>query len=151
MRASRATGARMDEPHYLGLLGDAYLRAGELEAATGAIDEALEVSTRDRSLFYEPELLRLRAIVLERSGGDEALDEAESALREAVDIARHQDSRSLELRATTALLKVCRRRGRGSEARAALAAVYESFEEGFDSHDLRAAAELLGRLETSPV
>ena len=151
MRASRATGARMDEPHYLGLLGDAYLRAGEIEAAAGAIDEALELSTRDRSLFYEPELLRLRAIALERSGHDEALDEAESVLREAVETARHQDSRSLELRAATALLKVCRRRGRGSEARAALAAVYESFEEGFESHDLRAAAELLGRLETSPV
>ena len=72
-------------------------------------------------------------------------------LREAVDIARHQDSRSLELRTATALLKVCRSRGRGSEARAALAAVYESFEEGFDSYDLRAAAEQLGRLETSPV
>jgi predicted ATPase len=151
MRASRATGARMDEPHYLGLLGDAYLRAGEVEAATGAVDEALEIATRDRSLFYEPELLRLRAATLQRTGGDDALDEAEAALREAVDIARHQDSRSLELRAATALLKLCRDRGRGSEARAALAAVYESFDEGFDSHDLRTAAELLGRRDPSPV
>jgi DNA-binding SARP family transcriptional activator len=150
MRASRATGARMDEPHYLGLLGDAYLRAGELDAARGALDEALEVSVRDRSVFYEPELLRLRAAVLVQDGGDEAADEAEVALREAVDIARHQDSRSLELRAATALLKLCRERGHGSEARAALAVVYESFDEGFESHDLRVAAELLGR-ETSRV
>jgi DNA-binding SARP family transcriptional activator len=150
MRASRATGARMDEPHYLGLLADAYLRADEVQAAAGAIDEALEISVRERSLFYEPELLRLRAAALMRADGDESAAQAEAALREAVDIARHQASRSLELRVATALVRVCRERGRGSEARAALATVFESFDEGFSSHDLRAAAELLGR-ETTPV
>jgi hypothetical protein len=37
---------------------------------------------------------------------------------------------------------------RGGEARAELAAAFESFDEGFGSHDLRAAAELLGRAPT---
>ena len=148
MRLSRATGARMDEPHYLGLLGDAYLMAGEIEAAVSAIDEALDMSERERSLFYEPELLRLRAAALVHSGGEEALDGAEAALREAIEVARDQSSRSLELRAATALLRLCRERGRGSQARATLAEVYESFDEGFESHDLVEAAELLGREPT---
>ena len=145
MRASRATGARMDEPHYLGLLGDAYLRAGEVEAAWATLDEALAISDRERSLFYEPELLRLKAAVAVRRGGDGAAAEAERLLREAVDVAHHQASRSLELRAASALLGLCREQGPAGEARASLAALFESFEEGFESHDLRVAAELLGR------
>ena len=148
MRLSRATGARMDEPHYLGLLGDAYLMAGELDAGVSAIDEALEMSERERSLFYEPELLRLRAAAQVQAGGEEALNAAEASLREAIEVARDQSSRSLELRAATALLRLCRERGRGSQARATLAEVYESFDEGFESHDLVVAAEMLGREPT---
>ena len=67
---SRMTGARLDDPYYLGLLADGYLRAGELDAARAALDEGLERSVRDGAPFYEPELLRLRALVLlQRSEG----------------------------------------------------------------------------------
>ena len=59
LAASRGTGARMDDPHYLALLGEAQLRAGAIDAGLAAVAEALELSRRERSLFYEPELLRL--------------------------------------------------------------------------------------------
>ena len=45
LAASRATGARMDDPHYLGLLADAHLRAGDVDAGLAAVAEALELAT----------------------------------------------------------------------------------------------------------
>ena len=61
LAASRGTGARMDEPHYLGLLGDAHLRAGDARRrAAAASTRRSSWRPRERSLFYEPELLRLR-------------------------------------------------------------------------------------------
>jgi hypothetical protein len=92
----------------------------------------------------------LRAAAIARRGGEDAPAEAEEALREAVEVARHQASRSLELRAATALMRLSQKRGDDSESRAALATVFESFDEGFESHDLVVAAELLGR-KASPV
>src|SRR5215212_10100090 len=78
LAASRGTGARMDDPHYLALLGEAYLRAGAVELGLAAIAEALELSRRERSLFYEPELLRLEGGLLAVSGDAAG---AEAALR----------------------------------------------------------------------
>ena len=54
--ASRATGAHMDDAYYLGLLADARLRAGRLEAGLAAVEEALEIAHRERSFFCEAEL-----------------------------------------------------------------------------------------------
>ena len=98
LSSSRATGAHMDDPLYVGLLADAYLRAGELQAAGEAVDEALEIATRERSLFYEPELRRLAAEMrlAGRDAGSQA--EAEASLNLALERARGQGSRALELR-----------------------------------------------------
>jgi DNA-binding SARP family transcriptional activator len=141
---SRMTGARLDDPYYLGLLADGYLRAGELDAARAALDEGLERSARDGAPFYEPELRRLLALVLLQRG---ELTEAEATLRAAVSCARSQSSRSLELRAATTLAKLLRDAGRAGEARATVAAVYAAFDEGHDTPDLRAAAAVLSRPE----
>ena len=59
LAASRSTGARMDDPHYLALLAEAQLVAGELDAGLAAVAAARELAQRERSLFYEPELHRL--------------------------------------------------------------------------------------------
>jgi tetratricopeptide (TPR) repeat protein len=139
---SRMTGARLDDPYYLGLLGDGYLRAGELDAARAALDEGLECSARDGAPFYEPELRRLLALVLLQRG---EVAEAEATLRVALARARSQSSRSLELRAATSLAELLRDAGRTGEARATVAAVYAGFDEGHDTRDLRAAAALLSR------
>jgi DNA-binding SARP family transcriptional activator len=137
---SRMTGARLDDPYYLGLLADGYLRAGELDAARATIDEGLERSECDGAPFYEPELRRLLALVLMQGG---SVAEAEASLRAAIARAREQESRSLELRAATTLAELLTASGRAGEARAIVAAVYEVFDEGHDTHDLRAAAALL--------
>src|SRR4029079_35336 len=79
--ASRSTGARMEDPHYLALLADANLRAGQLDAGYSAVDEALELASRERWLSDERELRRLAAGLLAAQG---EADAAEARLRQGL-------------------------------------------------------------------
>jgi len=141
LAASRATGARMDDPHYLGLLADAHLRAGAIDAGLSAVAEALELAGRERSLFYEPELHRVAGALLLQSG-DPA--EAERRLRTGLARAREQGSAALELRLATDLARLAPDSASAAEARAAVALAYNAFEEGHGTRDLREAAAVLG-------
>jgi predicted ATPase len=136
LAAARATGARMEDPHYLGLLADGYLQDGDGAAALVALGEALVLVRRERSVFYEPELHRLRAAALAATGAGS--DQVGEALRRAATAARRHGSRPLELRALVELA-----RGGDTQARRGAAALLESFDEGFDTPDLRAASALL--------
>ena len=142
--SSRATGAHMDDPLYVGLLADAYLRAGELQAAGEAVDEALEIATRERALFYEPELRRLGAEV-RLAGATPARGRGRGEPQPSARAGARQGSRALELRAATTLGRLRRSQGRAGEARGVVAMVYERFTEGLETHDLREAAALLKR------
>jgi len=139
--ASRATGAHMDDPHYLGLLAEAQLRAGDPRAARASVAEALELASREHSLFYEAELHRLHADAVLAAGGDAA--EAEDHLRLALERARDQGSRALELRAATALFELHSTHGSAPDARRVLAAALDRFTEGFTTPDVGTAAALL--------
>jgi len=131
---SRATGARMDDAYYLGLLGDARARMGLADGALTALDEALAAVHGSRAFFYEAELHRLRGEVLAASGRSA---EGEASIREALRIARTQGARSPELRAALALHELA---GEVDP----LATAYAGFTEGFGCHDLREAAAILG-------
>jgi len=78
--------------------------------------------------WWDAELHRLRAELL-LAGGPEAA-EAEAALRRALEIARGQQARSLELRAARALAGLWAGSGRTADARDLLAPVYSSFTAG---------------------
>ena len=74
---SAATGARMDDPYYFGLLGEARLRAGKQAAAAEALAAALDAAPHGRQFFYEPEIHRLRgevALAAEPSDSTAALE-----------------------------------------------------------------------------
>jgi len=142
LAASRATGARMDDPHYLALLAEAHLRSGDTDAGLAAVAEALELSRRERSLFYEPELLRLDGALHAVAGHPETADDC---LRQALDRAREQGSATLELRIATDLARLAADPAAAAEARAAVAAAHAHFTEGFATRDLREAAALLER------
>src|SRR5690606_13498742 len=73
-------------------------------------------------------------------------DEAEACLQTALAVARHQEARSLELRAAMSLARLWRRQGKTDEARALLAPIYDWFTEGFDTPDLKDAKDLLDEL-----
>ena len=72
--------------------------------------------------------------------------EAETWLRRALDVARSQQAKSLELRAATSFARLWRDQGKRAEARDLLAPVYGWFTEGFDTPDLKEAKALLGQL-----
>jgi DNA-binding SARP family transcriptional activator len=147
LSASRGTGARMDDPHYLALLAEAQLRAGDVEAGLAAVAAALALARRERSLFYEPELHRLAGALHGAAG---RADTAESSLRRGLARAREQGSRALELRIATDLARLPADPAGAADARAALASVYGGFEDGFGTHDLRDAAAVLAAQPMAP-
>jgi predicted ATPase len=140
----KETGARLRLPYYLALLADAHLRAGEADAGLEVVEEALSLGRETNERWWDADLHRLRAELL-LAGGAEAA-EAEAALRRALEIARGQQARSLELRAARALARLWAGSGRTEEARGLLAPVYSSFTEGLATPDLEAARELLSDL-----
>ena len=78
---------------------------------------------------------------------EHALPEAEASFRRALDIARRQQARSLELRAAISLARLWSEQGERRDARDLLAPVYGGFGEGFDTADLTDAKGLLHQLE----
>jgi class 3 adenylate cyclase/tetratricopeptide (TPR) repeat protein len=142
--AFRATGAEVRMPAYLGTLGDAYMQSGRFEEARKALDEALAIAEKNDDRGYEAELHRLKGELLLAESNDQTA--AESSFRQAIETARHQQSRAWELRATTSLARLWQRQGRRDEARAALAAIYGTYTEGFTTPDLVEAAALLKAL-----
>ena len=67
-------------------------------------------------------------------------------MRKAIEIARRQESRWWELRATTSLARLLVKQDRRDEARTMLSEIYGWFTEGFDTADLKEAKALLGEL-----
>jgi tetratricopeptide (TPR) repeat protein len=137
--AYRDTGAAMDLPYFLALLADLLIRAGRFDDASSALDEARAIP-RGRGYYYEPELLRLRAEVLFGQGH---ADLAKEAGRRAIEVARSQQARSLELRAALSALDHAGDDAEAAEARTAVQSVYAWFAEGFDTPDLQRAKAAL--------
>jgi len=68
---------------------------------------------------------------------------AEAAFRRALDIARHQQAKSLELRAAISLARLWQHQGKRAEAYQLLAPLYHQCTEGFDTTDMQDAKALL--------
>ena len=76
-----------------------------------------------------------------------SLAEVEACFRQAISIARQQEAKSWELRATVDLSKLLFEQGRPDEARKELATIYGWFSEGYDTPDLLAAKRLLVQMD----
>ena len=111
-----------------------------------ALREALTVAQQSGQHYWEAELHRLTGVLTLRAGAPAARD-AESHFLRALEIARRQRSRSLELRAATSLARRWADTGRVRDAHALLSGVYRWFTEGFDTADLRDARSLIEALE----
>jgi predicted ATPase len=74
------------------------------------------------------------------------LTEAEDCFRQALDIARRQQTKSLELRAAMSVTRLWQRQGEKDAARRQLEESYTWFAEGFDTADLQEAKILLEQL-----
>jgi DNA-binding SARP family transcriptional activator/predicted ATPase len=138
------TGAQLRMPYYLALLADALLRSGQAAAGLEAVEQAFSHSRETNERWWDAELHRQRAVLLVASGAAPA--EAEAALKRALEIARAQQARSLELRSAHSLATLWADNGRTREARELLSPLYASFAEGLETPDLAASRELLARL-----
>jgi tetratricopeptide (TPR) repeat protein len=143
--AFRATGAELRVPAYLGIMGDAYMASARIDDAHKAIDEGLKVVEKNDDRCHEAELQRIKSELYLAASPDRASDAADW-FRRAIDTARRQGSKAWELRATTSLARLSQRLGRREDARAALAAVYSTYTEGFATPDLIDARALLESL-----
>jgi DNA-binding winged helix-turn-helix (wHTH) protein/predicted ATPase len=165
--ALRATGTELLRPYHLALLAEAYGSCGQIEAGLLALEEAMVAADQHAERFYEAELHRLQGELLLRklvgmradlapseiqqrhiageAAGDQAplQIEAEACFQRALDIARRQGAKALELRAAMSRYRLWNQRGNGAEARQRLAEVYAWFTEGFETVDLREARGLL--------
>jgi adenylate cyclase len=142
--AYHATGSAA-LPYYHSMLGDAYRQAGRFREALRALDEGLALAEKNDDRTQEAELHRQKGELLLAESPDQVAA-AEDCFRQAIDTARRQQSRAWELRARMSLSRLWQRQGRRDEARAALAAVYGRFTEGFTTPDLVDAAALLNGL-----
>jgi predicted ATPase len=131
-------------PFSLGLLAEMHWQMGDMRSASITIADAQECARQTEQHHWKSELLRLDGEIRLAAGASE--EDVAACLFQALELARNQGAKSLELRAAMSLARLCSRSGKVREARDALAPVYRSFTEGFDTLDLKEARALLERL-----
>jgi predicted ATPase len=144
--AYRVSGVRVGLANMLSWLAEVHIDAGNIAAAAPLVAEALAFVAETGVLPHAAELHRLDGEVHRLRGDRHA---AEHSFRRAIDVARDQDARWWQLRATVSLarLQLKQRKSRArDEARVALAAIVASFTEGFDTGDEQQAQALLAEL-----
>jgi predicted ATPase len=150
VEAFRGTGTRAHLPYLLALLSETCLRAGRIDAASERLAEAHAQAESSDERYWEAELHRLDGEVLlvaaDNGNPDNgSSDRAEACFHGALEVARRQQARSLELRAALSLSRLWSP-SRSDEARHVLGGVLETFSEGHDTADLRAASEQMAQL-----
>ena len=135
----RAIGVFFLQPFVSLLLVEQFARTGQIERGLELANERL-VSTEDDRYWCDAELERLRGELLLAKEVDA---QAEAAYRRAIQIARKQQAKLIELRATTSLARLWLKQGRSAESHELLARSYGWFTEGFDLPDLKNAQALL--------
>ena len=147
LAAIRATGTEIARSQDLGLLAEAQCTPGQAEDGLAAVAEALAFVGQTEERYYEAELYRLKGVLTLQSHATDQKskveEEAEACFQKAIEIAKHQQAKSWELRAATSLARLWQRQNKQAEARALLAEIYNWFTEGFDTKDLLDAKALL--------
>ena len=113
----------------LSLEAQAYDRAGRNEAALRAIEEAIAISEETGERWCLAEILRIKAGLL--SATERADDQTELLFVRSLEIARSQQARCWELRATCDLASLWQSNGRAREALQLLQPIYAQFTEEF--------------------
>src|SRR4029453_19151109 len=112
--AWQATGAPLDLPYYLVLLAEAYGSIGQIIEGLGLLAEASAVAAKGER-YWEVELYRLKGELLLALPAENHA-EAETCLHQTLDVARRQQAKSLELRATMRLSRLWQQQGKQAEA-----------------------------------
>jgi predicted ATPase len=161
IEAHRATGAEIGNTYWIALLAEGYGKIGQVDAGLATLNDAFATMRKNTERWWEAELYRLQGwLTLQQCKVQSAKckvtnpqtptpnpqTEAEACFLKAIEIARHQQAKSLELRAAMSLSQLWRGQGKSAEAEKLLAEVYNWFTEGFDTGDLQEAKTLLEEL-----
>jgi predicted ATPase len=143
----------LEDAHVLAVLAETLGKEGLFEEGLLLLEELLSTIEKTDQRFWEAELHRLKGDLLVRQGGfaddaasvDEAasMDEAASSFLRAINVANHQEAKSFELRAALDLERLRQKQGRENDNQSHLAEIFEWFDEGFETPDLREAKALL--------
>jgi predicted ATPase len=141
----RSTGATALLTVFLSYLGRAYADLGQFDEAWRCIGEASSIIKTAEEKIWEAEVNRISGEITMLC---RPLDvtKGEQHFADALTTARHQQAKSLELRASMSLARLWRDQGKVQQARELLAPVYGWFTEGFDTRDLKEAKALLDEL-----
>jgi predicted ATPase len=127
--------------YYLGLQAEVLVGRGRGDEALRVLGEALALVRQTGEGLYEAELHRLRGEALRHEPR-----RAEEEFLQALDVARQQEARALELRTAMSLARLGPRPGSTAQARGHLLRAYEAFTEGLHTSELREARKLLESL-----
>ena len=141
--AWRAQGSELGSSYFYVLQAEIALCQNRLTDAAAALTQAEDFAKTSGEGFPLPDIHRLRGEVAIRVNDPVA---AETHFCRAIEVARQQNSRSLELRATVSLAKFLISDSRASQGREMLAALLSQFSEGHDTHDVKEAVALLNSI-----
>lgn len=148
-------------PYFLALLAEACGEIGHAEEGLLLLTEALAAVHKTGERWCEAEVYRLYGELSLRTGeaetgrsGDKKIlsdspfprfpvSSPEECFLKAIEIARRQQAKSLELRATMSLARLWQQQGKHHEARTTLDEICGWFTEGFDNKDWQEAKALL--------
>jgi predicted ATPase len=143
--ARRQSGSRVGESQDISLVAEALLTAGDVAGAEAALQEGIALVERSGERFWLAELHRLDGqVALKRPEADQA--RAEACFLKAIDIARSQESRLLELRAAIDLARLWRKAGSPNDPRVLLEPILATIEGGETTRDVRNAHALLAAI-----
>ncbi len=148
LEEQRAVGTHEDFPVLFDMLAAAYAAAGRAQLGLDVLGEVLAETERSGLSYWTAELYRRRGEVLMALSREHEA-EAEICIRRALEVARGQQAKSLELRAAMSLARLEQSRGRPAAAYELVAPVFAWFREGFETADLREARALLNDLAPS--
>ena len=148
LAASREIGLEAGRTFYLAMLAEAYRKTGQIDQGLTTLTEALRQVDKFGERLYEAELYRIKGELLLKVEGRRRKAEStpEACFEQALKIAREQQAKSLELRATLSLARLWQTQGKTAEARDQLAQIYGWFSEGFGTVDLQEAKTFLEAL-----
>ncbi len=163
--AVQSRQAILTQPYIHALLAEALEKTGQLEEGLRCVAEGLDLIEKTGERWWEAELYRVKGeLVLEEMKTSQKskacpeqgrrskrqmskIGKAEECFWQAIEIARSQQAKSLELRAVIRLSRVWQTQGKKAEARQVLEECYGWFTEGFGTVDLQQAQSLLVELK----
>jgi predicted ATPase len=136
---------------FLGTFARGLGATGQAAEARKLIDEALEQADRNEQRWCMAELLRVKGDLFQLEKSAKAVGAAEDHYQRALEWARRQEALSWELRAATSLAKLWVQHGLTADADQLLSSVYNRFNEGFKTIDLKTARALIDEFRGTPM